>query len=129
MNNVIDTYFFLGPLLLFEVILCWIWRPLPALPGITSPCLCNLGRWAWQSARLGTGELAKKFPMSKSRSTTRSEGTPPMSLGNRPGGGGGAGGAGGGGGVYTKRVNSVNGKLHKCSLHDRVVIYHLYLLL
>ena len=32
---------------------------------------------------------------------------------------------GGGGAVYTKQVNSVNGKLHKCSLHDRVVIYHL----
>ena len=32
---------------------------------------------------------------------------------------------GGGGPVYTKQVNSVNGKLHKCSLHDRDVIYHL----
>ena len=91
-----DTSLFLGPLLSFEVMLCWIWRPLTTLPGITSYCLHVT--LAEGRGRLPTttppesGELAKKFPMSKSRSPACSEGTPPLSLGNRPGGVGGGGG-------------------------------------
>ena len=92
-------------LLMFEVMLCWIWRPLSTLAGITSHCLYNLGRGAWSrlpttTAPESTRELVKKFPMSKSRWPARSEGTPPLSLGNRLGGGGGGGkiGAGVGGG-------------------------------